>query len=75
MFEDGATVARTFTIGGSSRFNVNVGVEFPEAAGRRFGAVVESTSPASIVVERATYWNAGGVAWAAGTNAMATRLK
>ena len=33
------------------------------------------TVPAQIVVERACYWNAGGIGWAAGTNASATRLK
>ena len=53
------------------------GAEFPEAAGRRFGAVVESlgATPAQIVVERAMYSNAGGVVWAAGTNALATKLQ
>ncbi len=30
--------------------------------------------PAQIVVERAMYSNSGGVHWAAGTNALATRL-
>jgi hypothetical protein len=37
-----------------------------------FGAHIESTQP--IAVERALYWNAGGVVWSAGTNATATRL-
>ena len=50
-------------------------------AGLRFGCVVESlvatggTLPAQIVVERAMYSNAGGVVWAAGTNAAATKLQ
>jgi hypothetical protein len=41
------------------------------------GALVESlgASPAPIVVERAMYTNAGGRIWAAGTNALATRLR
>lgn len=49
----------------------------PEAAGRRFGAVVESLgdAPAQIVVERAVYWDAAGQRWAAGTNALATKLR
>ena len=53
------------------------GRTFPRRAGRRFGAVVESlgATPAQIVVERAMYSNAGGVIWAAGTNALATRLR
>ena len=48
----------------------------PAAAGRRFGAVVESlgATPAQIVVERAMYTSPGGVTWAAGTNALATPL-
>jgi hypothetical protein len=77
LFEDGTNVARTFALGETSRFNVDVGAEFPQAAGRRFGAIVESLggNPAEIVVERAMYSNAGGVTWAAGTNALATRLR
>jgi hypothetical protein len=77
LFEDGATAERTFALLASSRFNVDVGAEFPEAAGRRFGAIVESLgpSPVDLVVERAMYWNALGVTWAAGTNALATRIQ
>jgi hypothetical protein len=39
--------------------------------------MVESVgpTPAQIVVERAIYENAGGVRWAAGSNALATRLQ
>jgi hypothetical protein len=56
---------------------VPVGSFFLEAAGRRFGAFVESVgdTPAQIVVERAMYWDAVGQRWAAGTNALATRLQ
>jgi hypothetical protein len=50
---------------------------FPTSANRRYGAVVESlgATPAQIVVERAQYWDANGVSWAAGTNALATKLQ
>ena len=44
---------------------------------RRYGVLVESidTAPlAQLVVERAMYWNAGGVTWAAGTNLLATPI-
>lgn len=80
LFEDGTEAVREFgpaDIPARSRFNVPVGHYFPEARGRRFGAIVESRgdSPAEIVVERATYWDAEGVRWAAGTNALATRLR
>ncbi|MBL8144571.1 MAG: Ig-like domain-containing protein [Acidobacteria bacterium] len=74
FFEDGTTAERTFTVGATSRFNVAVGPEFPEAAGRRFGAVIESTgTPAlALVVERAIYDSTAGESWAAGSDALAT---
>jgi hypothetical protein len=55
---------------------VSVGADFPNVAGKKFGAVVESLGeePAQIVVERAMYASAGGIVWAAGTNALATNL-
>jgi len=78
-FDDGTTAIRTYAVPANSRFNVNVGVDFPGAAGRRFGAIVESLAvsggTAQLVVERAMYSNAGGIVWAAGTNALATRLQ
>jgi hypothetical protein len=77
-FEDGTSAERSFAgIAGRSRFNVPVGGFFPEAAGQRFGATVESTgaTPAQIVVERAMYWDAAGQRWAAGTNALGTKLQ
>jgi len=60
----------------SSRFNVPVGQDFPDVAGRRFSIVVEAGDlvPVDLVVESAMYWNANGILWAAGTNAPATRL-
>jgi hypothetical protein len=75
-FEDGANATRVFDLLPRSRRTVGIGSDFPEAAGRRFGALVESLgdSPAAIVVERAMYTSPGGVFWAAGTNALATRL-
>ena len=50
-----------------------------QAVGKRFGALVQSLDVngqvADIVVERAMYWDVGGVWWAAGTNVVATRLR
>jgi hypothetical protein len=43
--------------------------------GRPAGVLVESLGTgtvAQLVVERSTYWNAGGVTWAAGVNVLAT---
>jgi hypothetical protein len=76
-FEDGTSATRTIGLAAKSRTNVNVSGDFPEAAGKRFGAMIESlgATPAQIVVERAMYTSPGGVTWAAGTNALATRLQ
>jgi hypothetical protein len=77
-FEDGTSTAKTYDLLPRSRTNVNVGADFGAAVtGKRFGAIVESTgeTPAQIVVERAMYSDAGGVTWAAGTNAQATKLR
>ncbi len=77
LFENGTTAEKTFALPPSSRTNVSVQVEFPAAADRRYGAVVQTlgATPAQIVVERAMYANANGVIWAAGTNALATKLQ
>jgi hypothetical protein len=68
------TVTQTVTVGATSRVTVPVDPfsATPPAAGETFGAIITSTQP--IVVERALYFDAGGVLWAAGTNATATRL-
>ena len=77
MFEDGTSAANTYTVPGNSRFNVDARSEFPVALDRRFGVVVESLgdTPAQLVVERAMYWDAVGQRWAAGTDALATRVQ
>jgi hypothetical protein len=77
LFEDGTSVDKLFTVSGRSRFNVDVRDQFPAAVNRRFGALVESqgSAPVHLVVERSMYWNASGQFWAAGTNALATRLQ
>jgi uncharacterized delta-60 repeat protein len=75
-FEDGTTAARIVSLLARSRTNVPVSSAFPEAAQKRFASLVQSlgTTPAEIVVERAMYTSPGGATWAAGTNALATRL-
>ena len=78
LFEDGSASVRTYTLAAQSRTNVAVGPDFGAiAANRRFGVLVESLGdvPAEIVVERAMYHDAVGQTWAAGTNALATRLR
>ena len=75
-FDDGARATRVVDVAGRSRFNVDVRAMFPEAAHRRFGTIVESigSQPVDLVVEWAQYWDANGQHWAAGTNALATRI-
>jgi hypothetical protein len=69
-------VARLFSIAATSRLDVEIGREFPESRGRRCSALVESASPAplALIVERASYWDAAGRFWAAGTAAAATAV-
>ena len=77
LFDDNsAAVAKTFTVPANSRFNVPVGPEFPTAAGKGFGAVIESlgATPVPIIVERAMYSDAEGIVWAAGTDALGTPI-
>jgi hypothetical protein len=76
-FEDGTSVQRDVALLPRSRRNVGVSTDFPEAAGKRFGARVQSLgpTPVQIVVERAMYTSPGGVTWAAGTNALAARVQ
>ena len=78
VFEDGGSAERVFALSPNSRFSVDVGSAFPSATGRKFGAIVTSLATtggvAQIVVERATYEDALGVRWAAGSAALGTRL-
>jgi CSLREA domain-containing protein len=83
IFEDGTTaqLASPLALPANSRTTLPMGQFFPGARGRRFGTIVESlgTTPAQIVVERAMYSdatiNGAPVVWAAGTNAVGTRLR
>jgi YVTN family beta-propeller protein/autotransporter-associated beta strand protein len=71
----GPPVVKTFNVPASARYNIGItggGTQVPELANESFSVVVESTQP--VVVERATYSDAGGVVWAAGANATATPL-
>jgi hypothetical protein len=74
LYEDGTSESRMFVLPPSSRTNVAVGVEFPAALGRRFGALVEALGAGEIVVERAMYSSAGGVVWSTGTVAIGSVL-
>ena len=76
-FEDGtAPVSIDVALAPSSRNNIDIGANF-DVSGKRFSVVVESigATPVEIVVERAMYSDAGGQFWAAGSNAVATKLR
>jgi hypothetical protein len=49
---------------------IGTGALVPELQNENFGALI--TSDQGIVAEHAMYWNANGVLWAAGTNALGT---
>jgi type 1 glutamine amidotransferase len=76
-FEDGTSAVTERDLEPNSRTTVGVRAAFPVANNRRFSAIVESLTadPVPIVVERAMYTSPGGVTWAAGTNALATKLQ
>ncbi len=82
FYEDRPAETRIYPVRAHSRFNIPLGVAaggydyFTNAAGRRVGALVESVgaSPVPITVERAMYSDAAGQAWAAGHNAVATKV-
>ena len=46
----------------------------PELRDSAFGARIEVTNAVPIAVERSLYWNANGVFWAGGSNALGTPL-
>jgi glucose/arabinose dehydrogenase len=75
--EDGAAATKTVPLDPRSRTTLHMGSQFPATNGRRFATLVESVgaSPVPVVVERAMYWDANGVTWAAGTSALGTKLR
>lgn len=83
VYENGTTETQTYVVPPTSRFNVPMGIFFPNTVDTRFGVVVESLptsgGTAQIVVERASYNNAlldgQTVVWAAGANAFGTKLR
>jgi hypothetical protein len=72
--ESGAPpIVKTYTVPGTSRFNVDLAT-VPELQNESFGARIDVTNGVKIAVERSLYWNANGVFWAGGTNALAAPL-
>ena len=66
---------KTYTVPPTSRFNIDVaGVGAGDAATSRSARASRSRTACAIAVERSLYWNANGIFWAGGTNALATPL-
>jgi autotransporter-associated beta strand protein len=72
--ESGAPIVKTYTVPPTSRYNVDVKFVVPELQDASFGARIDVTNNIPIAVERSVYWNANGVSWAGGSNALATPL-
>jgi hypothetical protein len=72
--ETGAPITKTYTVPAFSRYNIDVGADAPELAGESYGARIAVTNGVGIAVERSMYWNANGIFWSGGTNALASPL-
>ena len=77
-----SVLSAPITVSAESRFTCYAGQPGPcqdafaqLQDGEKFGALIESTNGARIVVERAMYWNGGGEFFGAGTNETATQLR
>ncbi len=74
FLKPGVAVTRTYTLPPTSRRNVHAATDAPELGDGVFSADIQVLNFQPIAAEKAMYWNADGVIWAAGTNVTATRL-
>jgi hypothetical protein len=70
----GVSVVRTYTVDPTSRLTIWTSHDVPELGEGSFNVDVASVNYVPIAVEKAMYWNADGVVWAAGTDVTASRL-
>jgi hypothetical protein len=70
---DTPPLVKTYMVPATSRFNIDLAT-VPELSNESFGVLIDVTTGVNIAVERSLYWNANGVFWAGGTNALATPL-
>jgi autotransporter-associated beta strand protein len=73
--ENGAPIVKEYNVPATSRFNIDVKAMVPELEGLSFGADIEVLNDVPIAVERSLYWDAIGLFWSGGTNALATALR
>jgi hypothetical protein len=74
FLKNGVASVREYTLNPTSRLNIWTNGEVPELGDGNFSADVQVLNYQPIVVEKALYWDAGGIVWAGGTNVTATRL-
>jgi hypothetical protein len=78
VFDDGSSSTRDLALEALTRLTIAVAETFPEAAWKRFSAVVESIAgsgpPPTIVVEHASFTSPDGTPRSGGTRVMATRI-
>ncbi len=71
--ENGAPVAKTYTVAPTSRYNIDVG-SVTELQNESFGAVIQVSNNVPIIVERSMYWDSNGFTFSGGTNATGIAL-
>ena len=69
-------ITKTYNLPANSRVSLQMSVEFPDTGNTSagFGTIIQSSGP-QIVVERAIYSDANGQIWAAGSDALGTKLQ
>jgi subtilisin-like proprotein convertase family protein len=72
-------IQKAITVPADSRLNVTLPTHAPDvllpSGVTEYSVLFETTNLTRIAVERATYWNSGGVVWAGGANVTGTRLR
>jgi hypothetical protein len=74
FLKPGVEITRTYRLNATSRLNVHVRDDAPALGDGVFTAEIQVLNFQPIAVEKAMYWNAVGMTWAAGTNVTATRM-
>jgi subtilisin-like proprotein convertase family protein len=74
FLKSSGTVSRNYLLAPTSRVNIWANGDVPELGEGTFSADIRVLNYQPIAVEKALYWDAEGVTWAAGTNVTATRL-
>jgi hypothetical protein len=74
FLKPGVEIVRDYRLNPTSRLNVHAIDDAPGLGEGVFTAEIQVLNYQPIAVEKAMYWNAVGMTWAAGTNVTATRM-